>query len=622
LNLNTLKAVVLISILNLSGFSQDFLINKIEPPNWWIGMKWDTVQLMVYGENLENVNVRSENPDLKVLSVNSTQNKSYLFVDVYIPENLQPDTYNLIFFNDDIEKQYSFPVLERELQVDEHKGFSNEDVIYLIMADRFCDGNPLNNTIGDSLDHFTSADIDGRKGGDIEGIILNLNYIKELGVTAIWITPMLENNMWMSYHGYAATDIYKIDPRFGSNKLYKKLVEEAHKLGLKIILDHVSNHIGINHYWVNNLPDSNWFNGTPGNYIKASHDKLAFLDVHGDSMKVIETQRGWFTDYMPDLNQKNPFLKKYLIQNTIWWMEFAGIDGIREDTYPYCDQKYESEWAASILNEYPNSNIVGEVWVGISSVVSGYQSNSPVRKINYDSNLPAVTDFALADAIRSYLSGTRNIHDVYETLAQDMVYSDPDNLLVFMDNHDQDRAMRVANGDLDRFKIALNLVLFTRGIPCIFYGTEIGIEGGAKDGERRETFPGGFSGDGQNAFSESGRTEYQNEIYNYLQELLKLRNEYPVLSKGKLRHIYAEDNIYILEKFYGDEQAVIFINSGSEDFNIESSFAKKYLSDVKTLINLKTNEEIILDSLTQVNIGIMSAEIFLVNNPSSNSIQK
>jgi len=576
-------------------------------------MKLDTVQLMVYGENLEGVKVRTSDPNLKILNVQPSKNNSYLFVDIYIPSTLNPGIYDLLFYNDEVEKEFSYSILPREIPADEHNGFSNEDVIYLIMADRFCDGNPSNNLIGDSLDHFSSSDIDGRKGGDIEGIIAKLDYLKELGVTAIWITPMLENNMWMSYHGYAATDLYKIDLRFGSNELYKKLVEEAHKLGLKIILDHVSNHIGINHYWVKNLPDPNWFNGTPENYIKASHDKLAFLDVHGDSMKVIETQRGWFTDYMPDLNQRNPFLKKYLIQNTIWWMEFAGIDGIREDTYPYCDQKYESEWAESILNEYPKSNIVGEVWVGIPSVVSGYQRNSPVRKINFDSNLPSVTDFALADAIRSYLSGTKNIHEVYETLAQDIVYSDPDNLLVFMDNHDEDRAMRVANGNVDKFKIALNLVLFTRGTPALFYGTEIGIEGGTKDGERREIFPGGFVGDDKNAFTETGRTEYQNEIFNYLQELLKLRNEYPVLSKGKLRHIFPADNLYILEKFYGDDIALIIINSTDNDIMLDSSKIIEYLPEAKMLFNLKSEEEIILSEETQVKIKKVNSEIFLVN---------
>ncbi len=229
-------------------------MNKIEPPNWWVGMKWDTVQLMVYGENLNGVNVRSVEDKLKILSFKSTENGSYLFVDVSISDELEPNDYELVFFNDDIEKEIIYPILSREISATEHRGFKNEDVIYLIFADRFCDGNPSNNTIGDSLDQFKSTDLDGRKGGDIEGIISKLDYLKELGVTAVWITPMLENNMWMSYHGYAATDLYKIDPRFGSNELYKNLIDEAHKRGLKIILDHVSNHIGINHYWVNNLP--------------------------------------------------------------------------------------------------------------------------------------------------------------------------------------------------------------------------------------------------------------------------------------------------------------------------------------------------------------------------------
>ncbi|MFI5237967.1 MAG: alpha-amylase family glycosyl hydrolase, partial [Ignavibacteriales bacterium] len=236
-------------------------------------MKWDTVQLMVYGENLEGVNVRSENNSLKILNTQNLANPDYLIIEIVIQSDLKPDRYNLIFSNSNEERVYPYPILKREISANDHRGFSNEDVIYLIFADRFCDGNPNNNTIGDSLDQFTSLDLDGRKGGDIEGIISKLDYLKELGVTALWITPMLENNMWMSYHGYAATDLYKIDPRFGNNDLYKILIEEAHKRGLKVILDHVSNHIGINHHWVTNLPEQDWFNGTPKNFIKASHDK-------------------------------------------------------------------------------------------------------------------------------------------------------------------------------------------------------------------------------------------------------------------------------------------------------------------------------------------------------------
>lgn len=575
-------------------------------------MKWDTLQLMVYGENLEGVKVNSSDDELKIINVQSLENKSYLYVDIFIPENLQPGNYELIFYKDDVQKEISFPLFSREISAENHIGFSNEDIIYLIFADRFCDGNPANNTIGDSLDQFTSADLDGRKGGDIEGIISKLDYLKELGVNAIWITPMLENNMWMSYHGYAATDLYKIDPRFGSNELYKKLVDEAHKRGLKIILDHVSNHIGINHHWVKNLPSTDWFNGSPDNFIPASHDKMAFLDIHGDSTITKMNQQGWFTNYMPDLNQRNPFLKKYLIQNTLWWIEYARIDGIREDTYPYNDQKYLSEWAEAILTEYPDFNIVGEIWQGVPTVISGYQSNSPVRKIKFDSNLPAVTDFALADAIRDYISGAKGIYKVYETIAQDIVYSDPDNLLVFMDNHDVDRAMLVADGNVDKIKIALNLILFTRGIPAIFYGTEIGIEGGTKHGELRQPFPGGFVGDERNAFTQDERTEGENELHNYLQELLKLRNEYPVLSKGKLRHIYPAENVYVLIKSYEDQMAVILINSGEEDISMESSRIKMFLPEANQLKNIKTNFVFNSDKDEVIILDRCSAEIFLI----------
>jgi glycosidase len=572
-------------------------------------MEWNTVQLMIYGENLKNVEVELSDERLKVLKIYSTENLSYLFVDLIIPNNVEQDDYELIFSKDNEEVSFNYPIFEREVVTNEHKGFNNQDIVYLIFADRFCDGNPSNNTIGDSLDEFTSADLDGRKGGDIEGIISKLDYLEELGVTALWITPMLENNMWMSYHGYAATDLYKIDPRFGSNELYKQLVEDAHSKGFKIILDHVSNHIGINHLWIKNLPMNDWLNGSPENFINATHDKMAFLDIHGDSAVIKTTQQGWFQDYMPDLNQRNPFLKNYLIQNTLWWIEYSGIDGIREDTYPYNDQKYLSEWAEVILNEYPNFNIVGEVWQGTSSIISGYQTNSPVRKLKYDSNLPSVTDFALCDAIRSYLRGEKNIYPVYETLCQDFVYSNPDNLLVFIDNHDVTRAMLEAKGNVERIKIALNLLLFSRGIPAIFYGTEIGITGGEKHGELRQPFPGGFTGGNRDAFTKEGRSNIENELFDYLQELLRLRQEYPVLSKGKLKHILKGD-VYYLFKTLEDETALIILNTGTEDFKL--SELKSFLLEGNRFKNLKTSEEFDLSSNEILTLKGLTSEIFLV----------
>jgi len=604
-------SVILFSFNSVS-FPQPLSVTKIEPPNWWTGMKWNNVQLMIYGENLSNAEVKFTDDRLKAIDIQSVENTDYLFMDVFIPDDLTEGEYTLLITQEDEEIEIEYPILSREFYADSHSGFSNEDVIYLIFTDRFCDGNPDNNTIGDSLDEFTLTDLDGRHGGDIEGIISKLNYLSGLGVTALWMTPMLENNMWMSYHGYAATDLYKIDLRFGSNDLYKKLVQEAHKRGIKIILDHVSNHIGINHSWIKNLPMKDWLNGTPENHINAHHDKMAFLDIHGDSSVVRFTTEGWFQDYMPDLNQRNLYLKKYLIQNTLWWIEYSGLGGIREDTYPYNDQKYLSEWAEAILNEYPNINIVGEIWKGVPSIISGYQTNSPVRKLNFDSNLPAVTDFALADAIRWYLQGEKTIYQVYETLAQDIVYNNPDNLVVFMDNHDIERAMFLADGNVNKLKVALNLILFTRGIPIIFYGTEIGIKGGMKHGELRQPFPGSFFEDDRNAFLKSGRTEKENEIFDYLTELLNLRKEYPVLSKGKMQHIYTGGDLYVIVKSYEDKQAMILLNTGENDITIEPSQIKLFLTDTRKLINIKSGKEYQLNSAESLTISGFNAAIFLL----------
>ncbi len=605
--------VLFLSLLfSIQVFTQEFSIQKVEPPNWWVGMKWDTLQLMFYGDDIQSADVSINSDKIFICKKYKTQNNDYLFLDVVIPENSDPGEYTFTFTSENDAYYYKYKLLKRENDPDSHEGFNNEDIIYLIFADRFCDGNPSNNTIGDSLDQFTSEDLDGRKGGDIEGIISKLHYLKELGVTSIWLTPVLENNMWMSYHGYAATDLYKIDPRFGNNVLYKKLVKEAHKNGLKIILDHVSNHIGINHPWIKNLPMKSWINGTPENHLSALHDKMAFLDIHGDSSVVNKIEKGWFTDYMPDLNQQNEFVKKYIIQNTIWWTEYSGLDGIREDTYPYSNQKYLSEWANTILNEYPQLNIVGEIWQGTPSIISGYQTHSPIRRNNFDSNLPVVTDFALNDAIRNYLSGDKNIYPVYETLCQDIVYSNPDNLLMFFDNHDIQRAMFVAKGNIKKVKLALNLVLFTRGIPVILYGTEIGIKGGQKDGELRQPFPGGFSGDERNAFTKEGRTEEENDIYNYLNELLRLRKIYPALSKGKLKHILAGDDLYCLIKTLNDEKILILMNTGESEIPVNTSILKMILQKAESIQNLKTNQQISLQNDEKINLKGYSSEIYQV----------
>ena len=322
-------------------------------------------------------------------------------------------------------------------------------------------------------------------------MINKLDYLKDLGITSIWSTPLTENNTFRSYHGYAATDFYKIDPRLGTNELYKKFVEEAHKHGLKIILDHVSNHFSDDHVWMKNPPTPNWTNGTKENHLNANHNKMIFTDIHADSSTIKNVERGWFVDSMPDLNQENPFVANYIIQNTIWWIEYSGLDGIREDTYPYNNQKFMARWGKVILNEYPTINIVGEVWTGETDFLAGYQKDTFLPR-SFNTYLPAITDFALRDVLIGYLQERNNLYNIFNVIAKDFLYKYPNNLVTFADNHDLARVMFYAKGNLDKAKIVYTVLLTTRGIPQIFYGSEIGIVGTDDHGKLRASFPADF----------------------------------------------------------------------------------------------------------------------------------
>lgn len=595
-----------------SLIAQNFDIERIEPPNWWVGMKYDTLQIMIYGQNVGKTEVHSKNNSIKILDVHKADSPNYLFLDLIIPSEIKSDS--SLEFVLSFEKQdtiISYPILARKSSTDKFKGFNQSDAVYLIMTDRFSDGNPANNNINDSLDQFTSKDLDGRKGGDIEGIISKLDYLKDLGVTALWITPMLENNMWMSYHGYAATDLYKIDPRFGSNELYQELVDDAHKKGLKIIMDHVSNHIGINHWWMKDLPFNDWINGTVKNHLPANHNKMTFFDPHSTMESVELTWKGWFTDYMPDLNQQNPFLKKYLIQNSIWWIEYLGIDGIREDTYPYCNQFYMSDWAKTILAEYPDFNIVGEIWTGETPYLAAYQENNKFGfKLN--SHLPCVTDFALSDALRDFLAGKKGLEALFNVLAQDYLYYNPENLLTFIDNHDISRALFIANSDLAKFKIALTILLTTRGIPTIFYGTEIGIVGDNNHGNIRAPFPGGFEGNDHDAFTYCGRTDYENDIFNFVKNLLKIRQNYSSLSIGRLTHFYPFNDLYVYFRQADNDSTMIIVNAGDNDAEVDLSKYQELLINVEKIKNLFSEDEYDILKNKKIIVKSKTADIFLL----------
>lgn len=591
--------------------AQQFSVNKIEPPNWWAGFKWSTLQLMVYGENLKGVTASFEDERIKVTAIHQAETSSYVFVDVIIPKDMPAGVYNLIIQKDEKKIRIAYPILQRKNSPSEHNGFSSKDIIYLITPDRFSNGNTANDFIINEEEKFNPSDVDGRKGGDISGIINHLDYIKDLGASTIWVTPILENNMWMSYHGYAATDLYKVDARFGTNDEYKKMVETAHQKNLKIIYDHVSNHIGSNHVWTNNPPFNNWFNGTVENHIATNHNKIAIIDQYSDPATLEINETGWFENYMPDLNQRNELLSNYLIQNTIWWIEFSGLDGIREDTYSYANHEHMAKWAQALLDEYPRLNIVGEVWKGEPVFLSAYQKNAKVPG-RFSSNTPAVTDFGLAESFRRWLSGEESLYDIYETLVMDYLYNNPMNLVIFLDNHDVERALFIADTNYAKYKTALTMLLTTRGIPQIYYGTEIGIIGSHQHGTIRSAFPGGFPGDELNAFTGEGRTKTENDIFNHLKNISNIRNNYECLQTGSLIHFPPDKGVYYYFRQNENEKILIAVNENSGTTKLDLNYIQTQLKGYSSIINLISGVKYSLENENTINISGVHADIFLL----------
>lgn len=602
--------IVLFVFLSIKIIPQNIVVDKIEPPNWWTGMKWNKVQLMIYGANLKNISAQFNSDNISIEKVTQIENTDYAFIDIVISEELLPGSYQLTLSNINSEKQINYEIKPRENSIGNHRGFNQTDVIYLIVPDRFVNGDLTNDKVEGYNDKFDPDDPIARHGGDISGMISKLDYLNELGITTIWSTPLIENNTKVSYHGYGATDLYNIDARFGTKDLYKKYVEEAHKRGLKIIYDHVSNHISINHPWMKNLPMNNWINGSTENHLNTRHDKMSYADIHRDSSTIVNLNTGWFTDYMPDINQKNPFVEKYLIQNMIWWLEFTGLDGIREDTYPYTDQVFLSRFNEAILNEYPNLNIVGEVWDGNPSFLSYFQKNSSFNT-EFNSNLPVVTDFGLRDIIADYASGKTGLYKIYQTLAMDFLFADPYSLLVFVDNHDIARLMYLTKGDLQKAKNVLTMILTLRGIPQLLYAIEIGMAGAEDHGRIRSNFPGGFPGDDRDAFTLNGRTTNENELFGYLQNLLIVRKNNPGLSNGNMIQFPPYDNVYIYFKIYGDKLYLVAINDNDIEKPIHISDYQSHFEEKKTGNDLMSSILFPVDQNTILNIPPNGSKIFL-----------
>ncbi len=572
--------IVLAILLPMTLLSQKAEVKRIDPPFWWSGMKSNSLQLMVYGNNISVTQPKISDTSVFLKQVISVESPNYLFLDLDI-SSAKAGVFNIDFFNGKKNViSIVYQLKSRELNPDEMTGFDNSDAIYLLMPDRFANGNPDNDDMPGMLEKANRSNPNGRHGGDIQGIVNNLDYIKDLGATSIWINPLLENNMpAYSYHGYAVTDLYKVDARFGTNEDYKNLVRTAHKKGLKIIQDMVFNHLGTNYFWKDDLPSQDFYNQWP-EFTRSNYRGGAVNDPHASDYDYQKMVKGWFDVSMADLNQKNPLMANYLIQNSIWWIEYLGLDGIRQDTYPYPDKDFMAEWMRRVLEEYPNYNVVGEVWLSFPPAVAYWLENDR-NADGYHSNLTNVFDFPLMYAIskafnenEGWSSGSAQL---YETLSQDYVYSDPMNLVVFADNHDGDRLYSKLDEDINKYKLAMAFLFTTRGIPQIYYGTEILMTGHEHDGHGfiREDFAGGWEGDENNAFTSGGRTPEQNEAFNFLRRLMNWRKSSKAVQNGKLTHYLPENGVYVYFRHTEEESVMVMLNNTNEDKEVDlSRFAK------------------------------------------------
>ena len=570
---------------------------SIEPPFWWSGMNSPKLQLMVHGDNIRDAVPSIDYAGVTIDSIARLDSKNYQFLYLNVSPQAQPGTMTIVFKNGKKSVKVPYELKKRDGIMPD--AFSSEDVLYLIMPDRFADGNSDNNTLKE-LNFPVSVDRNdpnARHGGDLKGIENNLDYIESLGVTAIWLNPVLENDMpGGAYHGYATTDYYRVDPRFGTNDEYRNLIAESHKRGIKVVMDMIFNHSGSSHPWIDDLPSKDWLNYPDGD--KLTNFRLSTInDPYASDYDRTRSVKGWFVPSMPDLNQENPHMMRYLIQNSIWWIEYSKIDGIRMDTYPYADMAPMAQWIADVQKEYPGYNIVGEAWYGDVAGTAYWQRGSRLNKQG-DPNLPTVMDFpTMIIATQAFHENTleygQGLNKIYNRLSLDYLYENPKNVLTFLDNHDTDRFLLTEPQNLGSWKQGVAFLLTTRGIPQIYYGTELLMHGDKKktDGDVRKDVPGGFPGDTINAFSKEGRTALQNEAIDFLSKVATWRKGNKVISEGTLKHFMPENGMYVYERRLGDKRAVVIMNGTDRQLSVDMNIYKEILPTGSTLKDVITGEE-------------------------------
>ena len=614
------KLFVLTSLISSFAFAQ---IQKVEPMFWWKGMKNPELQILVYGKDISKYNVELSDK-IQIKDITKTENPNYIFVTVNTNEINQSSFKINIKNKNKIVDSYTYELKNRKENSANRSSFSSKDVVYLIMPDRFANGNEKNDSNDALKDKLNRSDASGRHGGDLRGIINNLDYIQNLGATAIWLTPVNEDNEKQhSYHGYAQTDLYKIDARYGSNEEYRELSQKLNQRGMYLIQDYVTNHWGISHWMIQDLPTKDWIHIFPegkDGFRRSNYRTTTQFDVNASDVDKITALNGWFDYTMPDINQANPLVLKYITQNAIWWVEYAELGGLRVDTYPYNNKEGMATWVKAITNEYPNLNVVGEAWMYSPAHVSYWQKDSKIGELaGYNSHLPSVMDFSLysnmSKAFQEEESWDKGLVKIYESFTNDFLYPDVNNLFVFFENHDTERWNEIYKGDVKPYQLAISLIGTVRGIPQIYYGSEIGMAGDKNkggDGEIRQDFPGGWKSDAQNAFDAKSRTATQKSFHDFTAKVFNWRKNKEVIHSGKTKHFASVNDVYVYFRYNDSEAVMVILNNKNDKQTLKLDHYKESIQDYSSgkdiisdkIFPIHTNGEITIDGKSSMIIEL------------------
>ena len=575
---------IVCTLITLFTLSLSAQIDKVEPPFWYENMTNNQVQIMFYGKNIAQNTVTVSN-GVVITQVQKTENPNYVFVTIDLKNVTAQE---LIFTFKNVKKSFnqSYSIKKRKENSRNRKSFDSSDMMYLIMPDRFANGNEKNDSDSNLQEKANRSLPGGRHGGDIQGIINNLDYLQSLGVTALWSTPMCEDNdKGYSYHTYGQSDVYKIDARYGTNEEYLRLSSEMKKRNMKLVKDYVTNHWGAEHWMFKDMPTYDWFHQFPG-YKQSNYRMTTQYDTNASAIDAKLCMDGWFVPSMPDLNQSNPLVLNYLTQNAIWWIEYADLDGFRVDTYSYNDKAGIAKWTKAITDEYPYFNIVGEVWMHDQAQISYWQKDSPIAKIqSYNSYLPSVMDFTMHDVFGNVFNEDNpNWNDgmikFYENFVNDFLYDNPNNLLIFAENHDTNRFNQNYKNDLSKYKMAMTILATMRGIPQLYYGSEIGMAGdkGKGDADIRQDFPGGWVSDKNNAFTASGRTAEQAKYFDFTAKVFNWRKSKSVIHNGKLMHYLPDNNVYVYFRYNDSESVMVVVNNSKDKQKVKLDRFKESLA--------------------------------------------